>query len=61
MSQAEIVAVNRRFEDAAAKGDVDAIAALYTTMRSLFRPTGHSSEAATVSSRCGPPWRNNSG
>ena len=30
MSRSEIAAVNRRFEDAARKGDLDALAALYT-------------------------------
>ena len=40
MSQAEIVAVNRRFEDAAEKGDVDAIAALYTNDAIALPPDG---------------------
>jgi ketosteroid isomerase-like protein len=33
MSQSEIAAVNRQFEDAARKGDLDRLASLYTPMR----------------------------
>ena len=40
MSAADIAAVNRRFEDAAAKGDVAAIAALYTRNAIALPPDG---------------------
>ena len=40
MSQAEIAAVNRRFEEAAAKGDLDLLASLYTTDAVAMPPDG---------------------
>jgi ketosteroid isomerase-like protein len=40
MSKAEIAAVNRRFEDASAKGDVETLAALYTSDAICLPPDG---------------------
>jgi len=40
MSQQEIAAVNREFEDAARKGDMDRLAALYTTDGMALPPDG---------------------
>src|SRR5437764_12514153 len=40
MSQADIAAVNRRFEDAAGKGDLDRLASLYTKDAIALPPDG---------------------
>lgn len=40
MSQMEIAAVNRSFEDAAAKGDLDGLASLYTSDAIALPPDG---------------------
>jgi uncharacterized protein (TIGR02246 family) len=40
MSQSEIAAVNRQFEEAARKGDLDRLAALYTPDAMAFPPEG---------------------
>ena len=40
MSQQEIAAVNRQFEDAARKGDMDRLASLYTTDGMALPPDG---------------------
>jgi uncharacterized protein (TIGR02246 family) len=40
MSRADISAVNRMFEDAARKGDVDRLASLYTKDAMAFPPDG---------------------
>ena len=39
MSLSDISAVNRQFEDAARKGDLDRLASLYTPDAMRFRPT----------------------
>lgn len=40
MSQAEIAAINRQFEDAARKGDLDRLASLYTADAVALPPDG---------------------
>jgi uncharacterized protein (TIGR02246 family) len=40
MSRSDIAAVNRQFEDAARKGDLDRLAALYTPDAMAFPPDG---------------------
>ena len=40
MSRADIASVNRQFEEAARKGDVDRLAALYTPDAMAFPPDG---------------------
>jgi uncharacterized protein (TIGR02246 family) len=40
MSRADIAAVNRQFEEAARKGDLDRLAALYTPDAMAFPPDG---------------------
>ena len=40
MSRSDIAAVNRQFEEAARKGDVDRLAALYTLDAMAFPPDG---------------------
>ena len=40
MSLSDIAAVNRQFEEAARKGDVDRLASLYTTDAMAFPPDG---------------------
>jgi uncharacterized protein (TIGR02246 family) len=40
MSQSEIAAVNRQFEDAARKGDLDRLASLYTADAVALPPDG---------------------
>jgi uncharacterized protein (TIGR02246 family) len=40
MSQSEIAAINRQFEDAARKGDLDRLASLYTPDAVALPPDG---------------------
>jgi len=55
MSRSEIAAVNRMFEEAAGKGDLESLAALYTRDAVALPPDGRWSGAGTTSSRCGRP------